>query len=137
MDYIQTGVIYINNGVIFDEEQKIQNELNTFESQYLNTLNCSFINSKSSIGLQLSDAIVGFAARLLKYICDIPNNSMNDLINKFHQNHTMKDNLCKFWELYNRSDHFYKYSICNKISLFDLRLVNSFFNTIASYKNDD
>ena len=130
-EYLHTATIFINNGVIFDVEQKIQEELDDVETDYLDQMNCSFVDSKTSIAIQISDFISGFIARLLKYFTSLSENEISDFYDMVLANEQMKNNLKKFLNLYQKSSDYYLYSICVKMSEYEKRLFDGFLDNIS------
>ena len=117
--YIQTSSVFMWNGVLFDHEKKIEKELEEIDKNYCETLNCSFEDSQNDIGIQISDAISGFVARLLKYINDNSEKNATAVLNTIRNDEKMYRNIKKFYEIYTYSSEFYKYGICMKMSLFE------------------
>lgn len=117
--YIQTSSIFMWNGVLFDHEKKIESELEEMDETYCETLNCNFEESQKEIGIQISDAISGFVARLLKYINENMSNNSEEIIETIKKDERMFSNIKKFYKIYSYSSDYYKYGICMKMSLFE------------------
>ena len=130
-DYIHTASIFLFNGVVFDEEKKIQFELAEIDKSYLETMHCSFKNSKENIGIQLSDCVAGFISRLLSYVVQIYKETGDDILTILKDNPIAIENLKKFGTLYSRSNDFYMYSICSIMSQTEKYAFDSLFNIIC------
>lgn len=129
-EYLHTATIFINNGVNFDIEQKIQEELSDIEMDYLDKLNCSFVDSKTSLAIQFSDVVSGFIARLMKYITGLSMDEMSEFIETIKNNTRIKNNLKKFLEIYQKSSDYYTYSICSKMSKYEKLLFDRFLEMV-------
>ena len=129
-EYLHTATIFINNGVNFDIEQKIQEDLSDIEIDYLDKLNCTFVDSKTSLAVQFSDVVSGFVARLMKYITSLSENKMSEFIETIKNNIQIKNNLKKFLEIYQKSSDYYVYSICAKMSKYEKLLFDRFLSLV-------
>ena len=129
-EYLHTSTIFINNGINFDIEKKIEEDLSDLEVDYLDKLNCTFIDSKTSLAVQLSDVVAGFVARLLKYITSLSNDEMGQFIEIISNNNRIKNNLKKFLEIYEKSSEYYVYSICSKMSKYEKLLFDRFLTLV-------
>lgn len=129
-DYIHTASIFIFNGVVFDEEKKIEAELLNIDCSYQKVLNCSFKNSKLSIGIQISDFVAGFISRLISHIAKLKRDSNDDVLANLKKNTKTLENLRKFGLLYSRSNDFYKFSICAIMSRTEKYAFDNLFNSI-------
>lgn len=130
-DYIHTSSIFLFNGVIFDEEKKIESELAEIDPAFLETMNCSFVNSKVNIGIQISDCIAGLISRLLSYVVQIYKETGKDILTVLKDSPTAIENLKKFGALYSRSNEFYMYSICSIMSRTEKYVFDNLFNIIS------
>ena len=130
-DYIQTATIFINNGVFFDIEEKIEEDLKSFDADYQKKLNCSFLDSQTNLGIQLSDAISGFIARLLKMLTSYSMEAMDKFLDFINDDRRALKNLAKFLKIYEKSNDFYKYSICVKMSAYDKMLFDRFVDLMG------
>lgn len=57
--YIDRPIKFSGSNHVFDGVEEITNTLNVWDSEYAKKLNAKFINSKDSIFVQLSYALIG------------------------------------------------------------------------------
>lgn len=68
--YIQKAYLFSKNGIIFDIETNIKQDMNSISSNLINELNCKFVDSKNNLAIQLSDVVCGFIARFFEFVTD-------------------------------------------------------------------
>ncbi len=129
LEYIEAMLI-LNDKKIFDNERKVEEQLKNIDNEYLNKTNSCFVDSKSNIGVQLSDSIVGFIGKLFFFLSE---NSIEDLIayaNNLKYDDIELHNLKIFYLLFNKSVEYNPFFIGRSIPLYIEKKFKTFFNII-------
>ena len=66
--YMQTCVAFMKNGIHFDNEIIIDQKMDEISPEIKRDLKLDFVDSKDNIGVQISDVIAGFTARLYEML---------------------------------------------------------------------
>ena len=81
--YMQTCIAFMKNGIHFDNEFIIAEKMNEISPEIIKDLKLDFVDSKDSIGVQISDVIAGFTARLYEMLVD--ENRLRECYNRFYR----------------------------------------------------
>jgi hypothetical protein len=74
--YIDRPVRLPNSSHIFDEVSEVQKELESLDTDFESKLNMKFVNSKSLIYVQISDAVIGLISRVTNLILNLKDTEM-------------------------------------------------------------
>ena len=129
--YNQTSVAFIHQSITFDNEEKIRNDLKNINKTYLSKMNCSFKDSKNSLGIQLSDFVSGFTSRLLEFVMSYEDNPTPSFIDAPKTNDNELLNLYLFKKLLDKSIKFYRLSSIRIMSMYDEIIFNNFLNMFS------
>src|SRR5690554_2261643 len=78
--YIDRPVKFPNSKHIFDEVYEVQKELVALDTGFESKLNMNFLNSKSLICIQISDAIIGLISRLTNLILNLKDDEVRAFV---------------------------------------------------------
>ena len=68
--YMQTCTAFIKNGIHFDNETYIADKMKEISPDLISDMRIDFVDSKNSLGVQISDVVAGFAARFFELLVD-------------------------------------------------------------------
>lgn len=131
--YIQVAYFFKENGMIFDNETKIEEDLYNISPDLIKELNCKFIDSKSSIAIQMSDVISGFTARLFEFVSD--ETRVDNFFDNLRTGNIAFSNISLYKEILDKSVIFYKFNYSLQASIHQNASVCRFLNIMDTFKN--
>jgi len=84
--YLDRPVRFPSSNHIFDEVKEITDALVDWDSEYEKKLNAKFINSKDSIFVQLSDALIGLISRVSNLILNMAKDDIKQFVSGLNSN---------------------------------------------------
>lgn len=78
--YVDRPVRFPNSEHVFDEVSEVQKELTSLDSDFESKLNMKFVNSKSLIYVQISDAVIGLISRVTNLILNLTDEEVRPFV---------------------------------------------------------
>lgn len=120
--YMQTCTAFMENGIHFDNETFIAEKMDEISPEIKRDLKLDFVDSKDNIGVQISDVIAGFTARLYEMLVD--ENRFGNFLENVKTGSTELKTIKLFKELLFRSVDFYKYNYIKVMSIHEDNSIN-------------
>lgn len=128
--YLHNACLFHQENKIFDDEFTIKEKFEKVDSNYETKLNMKFKKSHDDRGIQLSDVLSGFIAKMLNFISSKTFEEIDDFIEDLDDNSI---NILKlFFEILDYSDDYCQYFFVWQIPNYVLRKFNYFNQKISS-----
>lgn len=126
--YLEKIAHFVYNGITFDRELKIEQEIKLEDDKLIDSRFCKFVDSKDYFAIQISDVIVGFTARFFEFI------SRNDEIDLYYKSLKSDsieiENIRLFRLIMDRSARKYQFNYKVIMSMYQNYKLKVFFDTI-------
>lgn len=130
--YLQTAYMFKENGIIFDKEEKIVEEITSISPSLFQTLKCSFVDSKTQLGIQLSDVIAGFTARFFEFIA--VENKVSTFFDTLKTGSLSFENCYLFSNIFRKSCLKYVFNYVRTLSIHQENSFNRFIDFMSYFR---
>lgn len=129
--YLHNACLFNAENKIFDEEPSIKNKFENNDPNYELKLNMKFKKSHDEIGVQLSDVISGFMAKMINFISNKTTNQINEFVKELDSN--SYNSLKLFFQILDYSNDYCKYFFVWQLPAYIMRKF-SYFRELINLK---